>query len=75
MALNVGKQIRLFRIVKGMSGEELADLSFLSSKGLNNIELGKSDPKFSTVERIVNALDISFDELLNENHPLIIDLV
>ena len=75
MAYNLGKQIRCFRRVKGLSGEKLAELSNLSSRGLNNIELGKSEPKFSTVERIVKALDISFEELTNENHPLIGGLV
>ncbi len=74
MVCDVGRQIRYFRIVKGLSGEKLAELCGLSPKGLNNIELGKSEPKFSTVERIVTALDITFDELMNEDHALIIDL-
>ena len=74
MAYNLGIQIRLFRIAKGLSWEKLAELSDLSTKGLNNIELNKSEPKFRTVERIVNALNISFDDLVNENHPFIIDL-
>lgn len=71
MAFNLGKQIRLFRKVKGLSCEQLAELSCLSSRGLNNIELGKSDPRFQTVVRIVDALEISFDDLINEDHPLI----
>ena len=75
MALNIGKQIRRFRRAKGLSCEALAELSGISSKGLNNIELGKSKPKFYTVKRIVEALGISFDDLINENHPLIIDLI
>ena len=74
MVCDVGRQIRYFRIAKGLSGEKLAELCGLSPKGLNNIELGKSEPKFSTVERIVTALDITFDELMNEDHALISDL-
>ena len=74
MAYCLGAQIRCFRRARGLSCEKLAELCDLSAKGLNNIELGKSDPKFHTVEKIVNALDISFDDLLNENHPLIIDI-
>ena len=75
MEFVLGKQIRSFRRSKGISGETLAELCGLSPKGLNNIELGKCDPKFCTVKRIVDALDISFDDLTNENHSLIIDLV
>ncbi len=73
MACNLGRQIRLFRRAKGMSGEELAFRSQLSSRGLNDIELGKSDPKFTTVEKIAAALSISIEDLVNENHYLIID--
>ena len=75
MACYLGTQIRCFRKARGLSCEKLAELCDLSTKGLNNIELSKSDPRFSTVERIVEALDISFDDLVNENHPLIIDLI
>ena len=66
MSYKLGIQIRLFRIAKGFSGEKLAELSDLSTKGLSNIELSKSDPRFSTVKRIVEALDISLDDLVNE---------
>ena len=44
-----GKRVRDIRINKGLTLEQAAELCCLSSKGLENIELGLTDPKLSTV--------------------------
>ena len=42
--------------------EEASEMCDLSSKGLENIELGLADPKLSTVLRISSVFDIRYDD-------------
>jgi DNA-binding XRE family transcriptional regulator len=58
------KLIRL-RIIRDLTQEELADMAKISENTLNLIEQGKSDPKLSTLRKIVKALDIRFDCILS----------
>ena len=58
-----GKLIRDSRENKNMSQEQLAEKCNVTDKSISNIELGKSDPKLSTVMRICNVLEIDVNAL------------
>ncbi len=58
-----GKFIRDSRENKNMSQEQLAEKCNVTDKSISNIELGKSDPKLSTVMRICNVLEIDVNAL------------
>lgn len=58
------KLIRL-RIVRGLSQKELAIMAGVTKETINLIEQGKSDPKLSTIKKIVKALNIKFDCILS----------
>ena len=57
-----GKRVRYVRLNKGLTLEAASELCDLSSKGLENIELGLADPKLSTVLKISEVFDISYDD-------------
>ncbi|GLC90354.1 helix-turn-helix domain-containing protein [Lysinibacillus piscis] len=64
----VGEQLRIIRIAKGLSQEEVAErtgkLGF--SKGrISNIENGQSNITLNTLEILMKALDIAPEELFN----------
>lgn len=62
--LKIGEKIRLAREIKGMSQKALSEKAQLSRQTIINLEQGWFDPKFSTVEKLLTALEIkSFDEL------------
>lgn len=60
---NFGKIIRDKRERKGLTIKQVAELSGLSDRGLEMIELGDSDPKLSSVLNIAQALGIDLGEV------------
>lgn len=56
--MNLGETIKLCRTQKGLNQAELAKLAGISVSYLSLLERNKRDPNFSTVEGLVNALDI-----------------
>lgn len=63
---SIGKNIRKRREEKSMSRELLAEKTELSSVYIGMIERGEKVPKMGTFIRIINELDISADEILEE---------
>lgn len=63
------KNIRKHRIEKGLTQQQLADLSELSMHFISEIESTVKNKTFSieTVGRIADALQISIDKLFKEN--------
>ena len=61
-----GKRVREVRLNKGLTLEQASEMCDLSSKGLENIELGLTDPKLSTVLKISLVFNISYDDLNDE---------
>ena len=57
-----GKRVRNVRLDKGLTLEQASEMCELSSKGLENIELGLADPKLSTVLKISSVFGISYDD-------------
>ena len=58
-----GRMVRERREALGLSIKEAAQLCGMSYKGLEEIELGDSDPKLSSILNISAALDINLEKL------------
>ena len=61
----VGEQIRAFRQDKGLSQEQLALKANLNTTFLGQVERTIKKPTIDTLEKIVNALDITFEDLFS----------
>ena len=57
------RMVRERREALGLSIEKAAELCGMSYKGLEEIELGDSDPKLSSVLNISAALGVDLEEL------------
>lgn len=64
MIKQIGQKIRKIRVAKGMTQNDLAFAAHISSANVSDIELGKTNIRITTFVRIVEALQISADELL-----------
>lgn len=64
MNMKPGDRIRELRRALGLSAEALAEKSGVGVATIRRIELGDADPKFSTLERIAQALGVPVAELL-----------
>lgn len=63
----VGKNIRNFRKVQGLSQEDLAELSGLHRTYIGGIERGERNVSLSNIEKIASALNTKPYLLLKEN--------
>ena len=61
--MSLGREIKKARIDRGWRQQHLPEATGLSQAYLSKIELGKVDPRWSIVERIACALDVSLDQL------------
>lgn len=61
----VGHRIREYRAKKGLSQEELAHRADLHTAHLGQIERGEKSPTLDSLEKVVNALGITFEELFS----------
>jgi len=58
--METGKLIKELRIKKGMTQEELADKTEISTRTIQRIENGEVDPRAYTLQMIAKALDVDF---------------
>ena len=59
----VGQKIKQIRNEKGLSQEKLALKAEIDRTYLAGVEQGKRNPSLKSLEKIVEALDISFQDL------------
>lgn len=64
----LGEKIKRSRKKSGFTQEKLAETIDISSRNLSNIEQGLSYPKPETLEKIVQTLGISTQELFANEH-------
>lgn len=64
----LGEKIKRFRKLRGLTQEQLAEMVDISSRNLSNIEIGASFVKSDTLEKILDALNISTEELFANDH-------
>lgn len=63
--LKLGYKIKYIRSKNGISQLDLALKTGLTTRTISRIECGTIDPKYSTLVRISEALEINITELLN----------
>jgi transcriptional regulator with XRE-family HTH domain len=65
--MNIGEQIKKIRTAKNLSQKEVALALEMDQAQFSRIENGKTDPAFSTIEKIAKALGVELTELVNAN--------
>lgn len=75
----LGEKIKKLRKKHGLTQEQLAELIDISSRNISNIELGVSFVKADTFEKILEAFNITAEQLfenshIKTNHELIKDI-
>lgn len=64
--MDVGKHIRELRLNKGMTQENLADKTGISTRSIQRIENGQVIPRTDSIRKISIALSVPFDVLKSE---------
>lgn len=64
--METGKLIKDLRIKKGMTQEELAERTEVSTRTIQRIESGDVDPRAYTLQMIARALDVDFSLFLED---------
>jgi transcriptional regulator with XRE-family HTH domain len=59
----LGEAIEELRDAAGLTHEELAERIDMSFQRISELERGVANPTFSTLIRIVNGLDVEFNDL------------
>ncbi|MEL7568369.1 MAG: helix-turn-helix transcriptional regulator [Eubacteriaceae bacterium] len=67
--MNISEKLINLRNQQNVSQYKLAKLSGVSQAGLSDIELGKKQPTVHTLEKILQALNISWAEFFAEDAP------
>ncbi len=62
-SVNIGEQIKHFRLLRGLSQEALALEAGINPAFLGHLERGLKSPTVTTLEKIAVALDIPLSEL------------
>lgn len=61
---DIGQRIKLKRIEKGFTQEQLSEMVDIGPSHMSHIESGRTVPSFEVFVSIINALNCSADELL-----------
>lgn len=62
--MNLGEQIRKLRKSKSLTMKDLGTLVGLSEQAIGNYERGDREPNIETLQKIADALNVSFSELV-----------
>ena len=71
---NIGKQIKKYRVLRGMTQNDLAEKIGLTEKQISKIETGVHYPKFENFVKILDVLNIEmkdFDTGLNVQNNIL----
>lgn len=64
----LGEKIKRIRRLRNLTQEQLAEIIDISPRSLSNIEVGTSFVKAETLERIIDSLNITTEELFANEH-------
>ncbi len=64
----LGKQIKKIRVAKGYTQEELSEKIDISQRALSSIELGNNFATAETIDKLIEAFDITIEELFATNY-------
>jgi transcriptional regulator with XRE-family HTH domain len=59
--METGKKIKELRIKKGLTKEELAEMTELTARTIQRIEKGEVDPRSYTLQMIAKALEVDYN--------------
>lgn len=68
--VDIGNRVRYFRHLRKLSQEQLALQAGINPAFLGHLERGLKSPTITTLDKLVRALDISFEELFAEEAPV-----
>ncbi len=63
---NIGQKIKELRLLKGLTQEELAELTGLSVRTIQRIESGEVDPRTYTLNALAEALGVDLEVLTSK---------
>ncbi len=61
----IGLKIKLERVKRGLTQEQLAELAQMHKNSIGGIERGTFEPSITTLEQIAAALGVEFEDLVN----------
>ena len=64
--INIGERIKQYRVLTGLTQEELADRTELSKGFISQVERDLTSPSIATLMDILQALGITVSEFFNE---------
>lgn len=67
LSKQLGMKIRIERIKRNLSQEELAEMANLSRPTIGAIERGENSPSVDTVQAIADAFGLTIQEMFNFN--------
>lgn len=70
MRSNIGDRIRNIRERRNLTQEDLADLSGVHRVTIAKYEAGRIEPKSKSLQKLASALEVSVDEIVNDNSYL-----
>lgn len=62
----IGNRIRYFRLRNGLSQEKLALAAEMNTVYIGHLERGLQSPTMTTLDKIVEALNVSYSEFFSE---------
>lgn len=71
--MTIGANLKRLRREKGLTQDQLSNLCGIELNHISKIELDKSDPKLTTIYKLINGLECSADALLIDSDKLNID--
>jgi transcriptional regulator with XRE-family HTH domain len=68
---NLGRNLRAARQRLGLTQEQVAERSGVQAGEVSRVELGKRDPRVSTLEKLAVAVEVEPGQLLarEQSHP------
>lgn len=60
----IGKNVKKFRLKKGLTQGQLADYCDLEKQHISRLELGGTSPTLKTLIKVANALEIELADLV-----------
>lgn len=65
----VGDRIRIIRKERGLSQEQLANKADIEPSHLGRLERGERNPSLVSLQKVINALEITFEDLFKYIQP------
>ena len=65
--MSLARKLINARKLKGLTQEELAEISGVTSRTIQRIEVGETVPRSFTIRRIADALELNLEDLLEQN--------